>query len=422
MTPRALVALWLLLVAGQATRIAATGSLMSGDAVYHFAHLHSLVIDRGLDPVNEVRYFRDDARSPFTGRPKLDNRTSRNPHTGEVVNKYPLGVALLTLPAYVLVYLVSSLLSAAGVGADVSGYGWTYQLACGVMVAAYAVAGLWACQRIAACEGGLTDTGAWWSTLLVAGATPWLFYTTLEPLFAHALSASAAAGLVWLWLRARDTTAIGSWALTGAAAGVCGLVRYQDATLLLLPLLDILLTRRALADRLRLGLAVLAGATFGAAPQFAANASQYGSPLTTGYFGESFIWWRSPHIFEALFAPEAGLVRWSPVVALAIAGLVIGVRRGWPTARFGAAIVAVQIYLVSSWYFVSQGHTFGNRMLVNCTVFFVVGMAALMATARARPGLRQAIQATGVVLVGANVLLMWLWTRGGIGPLRELLR
>ena len=64
MTPRALVALWLLLVAAQATRVAATGSLMSGDAVYHFAHLHSLVIDRDLDPVNEVRYFRDEARSP----------------------------------------------------------------------------------------------------------------------------------------------------------------------------------------------------------------------------------------------------------------------------------------------------------------------------------------------------------------------
>ena len=183
MTPRALVALWLLLVAAQATRIAATGSLMSGDAVYHFAHLHSLVIDRDLDAVNEVRYFRDGAKSPFTGRPKLDNRTSRNQHTGEVVNKYPLGVALLTLPAYVLVYLVSSMLAAAGVGADVSGYGWTYQFACGVMVAAYAVVGLAVCQRIAAREGGLADADAWWSTLLVAGATPWLFYTTLEPLF-----------------------------------------------------------------------------------------------------------------------------------------------------------------------------------------------------------------------------------------------
>ncbi len=402
--------------------MAATGSLMSGDAVYHFAHLHSLVIDRDLDPVNEVRYFREEARSPFTGRPKLDNRTSRNPHTGEVVNKYPLGVALLTLPAYALVYLISSMLAAAGAGADVSGYGWTYQLACGVMVAAYAVVGLGVCQRIAAREGGLADTDAWWSTLLVAGATPWLFYATLEPLFGHALSATATAGLVWLWLRARQTTAIGAWALTGAAAGVCALIRYQDATLLLLPLLDILVTRRALADRLGLGLAVLAGAAVGAAPQLAANTSQYGNPLTTGYFGESFISWRSPHVFDALFSPEAGLLRWSPVVALAIIGLAIGVRRGWPTARFGVGLVAVQIYLVSSWYFVSQGHTFGSRMLVNCTVFFVVGMAALMAIARSRPLVTCVIQAAGLVLVGANLWLMWLWTRGGIGPLRELLR
>ena len=53
----------------------------------------------------------------------------------------------------------------------------------------------------------------------------------------------------------------------------------------------------------------------------------------------------------------------------AIAGLVIGARRGWPHARIGLVVVGLQVYMVSSWFFLSQGHTFGNRMLVNCTVF-----------------------------------------------------
>ena len=71
-------------------------------------------------------------------------------------------------------------------------------------------------------------------------------------------------------------------------------------------------------------------------------------------------------------------MRWAPIVAPAIAGLVIGARRGWPHARIGLVVVGVQVYMVSSWFFVSQGHTFGNRMLVNCTVFFAVGLAALL--------------------------------------------
>ena len=107
-------------------------------------------------------------------------------------------------------------------------------------------------------------------------------------------------------------------------------------------------------------------------------------------------------------------------MALALAGLVIGAWRGWPHARVGLVVVGVQLYMVSSWFFVSQGHSFGNRMLVNCTVFFVAGLAGVLAVADKRPRLRAAIQTAGVILAGVNLLLMWLWCRGAIGPLARL--
>ena len=50
---------WLVLATGQTARVVATGSLMSGDGVYHFAHLHSIVVDRDLDPVNDSLFLRD---------------------------------------------------------------------------------------------------------------------------------------------------------------------------------------------------------------------------------------------------------------------------------------------------------------------------------------------------------------------------
>jgi hypothetical protein len=70
---RPLAAIWLVLVAGQAARLAATGSLLSGDDVFHFAHLLSLVVDRDLDARNEVRHFQHDARSSYT-RAREDRR------------------------------------------------------------------------------------------------------------------------------------------------------------------------------------------------------------------------------------------------------------------------------------------------------------------------------------------------------------
>jgi hypothetical protein len=326
----------------------------------------------------------------------------------------------LTLPAYVAVYVVSQGLAAAGVPADVSGYGWTYQYFVGLLIAAYAVLGLWCCQRVATTRE-VTAIDGWWATLLVAGATPWLFYATLEPLFSHAMSATLAALLAWQWLRARAGDRPAQWWVTGIIAGVAATVRYQDAVLLVIPAIDLLasLIRRPRETTIR-GLALGAGALVGVLPQLAVNYHLFGNPFTTGYFGEGFRHWRSPGLLYTLTSADVGLVRWSPIVALALAGLVIGARRGWPQARMGLFFVALQLYMVSSWYFLSQGHSFGNRMLVNCTVFFVVGLAGLLAAAGNHPQVRTSIQAAGAFLVGVNLLLMWLWSRGVIGPVGRL--
>ena len=417
---RVVLALWLALAAGQTARAVATGSLMSGDGVYHFAHLHSLVVDRDLDPVNEIRYFREGARSGYTGRPKIGNRPPRDPATGEVVNKYPIGLALLVLPAYAAVYAAALALSALGVPADVSGYGWTYQYACALAIAGYATAGLWGCQRVVARQG-VRDDEAWWATLAAAGATPWLFYAVLEPLFSHALSATAAVAVVWLWLRAREADGVRGWTLTGIAVGVAAMIRYQDAVLLLIPGLD-LLARLPRAPRATIagGAALAAGALAGVAPQLAVNQHLFGNPFTTAYFGEGFPYWRSPWLLYTLTSADVGFLRWTPIAAPAVAGLVIGARRGWPHARAGLLLLAVQVYMVSSWFFLSQGHTFGNRMLVNCTVFIAVGVAALLVALRERPTLHRAWLAICAALVGVNVVLMGLWTLGLIGPLGRL--
>ena len=202
------------------------------------------------------------------------------------------------------------------------------------------------------------------------------------------------------------------------AGGVAALIRYQDATLLLVPLLDVIARpTRSGRVRLRCTVAVLAGALAGFLPQLAANAVVFGNPLVTGYAREGFIYWQRPWLRYSLFGSDAGLLRWTPIAAVAIVGLVCGARWGWPQARWGLALFAMQLYLVSSWYFYSQGHTFGNRMLVNCTVVLAVGLAAVLTALRPRPALRRAALVLGCALVVLNVVAMALWSTGRIGPL-----
>ena len=417
---RPLAAIWLVLVAGQAARLAATGSLMSGDGVYHFAHLRSLVVDRDLDAGNEIRHFQQVARSSYTGRPKIGAYPTRHPVTGEPINKYPIGVALLTLPAYVVVYVGAQAAAALGLAADTTGYGPAYQWAGGLLIAAWATWGLWCCVRVAAARTGVSESDSWWAALLAAGATPWLFYATLEPYFSHALSAAAAATIVRLWLHVRDGESVGGWAAVGLALGVAALIRYQDATLAIVPALDVLTRRgRGWPTRLRAVVALGAGALVGFAPQLVANAVVFADPWTTGYAREGFIYWRSPWLLYSLFGADAGLFRWAPIAAVAAVGLAFGAWWGWPQARWGLALLALQLYLVSSWYFYSQGHTFGNRMLVNCTVALAVGLAAVLTALRPHRVLFRVAIVPGCLLVVWNLAAMALWAAGRIGPLSE---
>jgi hypothetical protein len=207
------------------------------------------------------------------------------------------------------------------------------------------------------------------------------------------------------------------WLLTGLAVGVAGLIRYQDLSLLLVPAGDLVSTTLREPRRIRHLAALGVGCAIGFAPQLAVNAIVFGSPLVTGYAREGFLYWQSPWLLYSLFAADVGLFRWAPITALGVAGLVIGSHWRWPHAQWGLALLAVQIYLVSSWYFYSQGHAFGNRMLVNCTPVIAIGLAALLTSLAHRPRLRQAALVAGLGLVAVNLMLMALWAAGRIGPL-----
>jgi hypothetical protein len=163
--------------------------------------------------------------------------------------------------------------------------------------------------------------------------------------------------------------------------------------------------------------ALLTGAVLGASPQLVLNAALFGSPFHTGYAAEGFTHLTSPSLLFTLFSSKVGLLRWAPIVTLSLIGLAVSARRGWIVARLGLLAIAIQWYLVSSWYFVSQGHTFGNRMLTNCTVLFAAGLAKVFQETRGTRGAHGALLVVCALAVSINLALIGLWALGRIGPL-----
>jgi hypothetical protein len=192
--------------------------------------------------------------------------------------------------------------------------------------------------------------------------------------------------------------------------GFAALVRWQDAVFWLLPACDAIGDAwRGTApsrDRWRRAVGHLTASAAAAllvfVPQLAAWQILYGRPLLVPQ-GSDFMRWTSPHLVDVLFSDFHGLLSWTPLVAIAVAGLLFVARRA-PAA--GLPLVAV---FLASWYANAAaadwwaGEAFGARRFVSCFPIFVVGLAAAIARWRAR--LETAVMGGGVFVL-ANVLLL----------------
>jgi hypothetical protein len=112
----------------------------------------------------------------------------------------------------------------------------------------------------------------------------------------------------------------------------------------------------------------------------------------------------SPHFFDVLLDPGHGLFLWSPLLALAAAGLIgEALRRREAVAVVLLLALLLQVWIngaVLSWH---QAGAFGSRRFVASTAMFAFGLAALLEAFAAR---RALLAASLLFFVWWNVSLM----------------
>jgi hypothetical protein len=389
---------------------AVTSRLYASDEVQYYAWLRSLAFDHDADFENEYQYFYDAgvSRSPEFHETFLERQTP----SGRRMNFTTLGSALLWAPFYGVGHLAALL-----TGAPADGYSRPYIAA---VALGSAVFGFLAVLLSAAAARRVVGRGLA-ASLIVAVGTPLVFYSYVAPIFGHATSAFAVSLMVWVWLRVRDR-----WTLTGAltlglAGGLVAIVREQDGLLALGPALDFLwFAWGQLRDRhtatgnvgrlLKAAIAGVAGFVLVFLPQALAYASINGGVRPDATVARKLSW-SSPHALGVVFSPEYGLFAWTPLVAVAIAGLVLLAtnRAARPEAqRVGALLVLMclaQIYtsgIVESW---TVSGSFGQRRFVALTPILTIGLATLLALAT-QVWARRAVVALVVLCVWWNVGLM----------------
>ncbi len=392
-----------------------------GDGVGYYAYIRSALIDHDIQFENDW----------LAGNPSfLASRVDASGHllpnqytpTGHVGNHFAVGPSMLWAPVMVAVHVAVLGLDHLGAHIAADGHSRPYLIAMGITTAVYGFLGLWLSYLMARKYLGgpwaLTATfGIWWASSLPV-------YMYFNPSWSHAHSAFGVALFLWYWDKTRFKRSLGQWVLLGLIAGLMADIYYPNAILLVVLAVEAVAAWTGARDTeepqhrapaallpswILFGIAFLAAL----APTFVTRKILYGHFTASGYPPISSWNWTSPAFARVLFSSDHGLFSWTPILLLAVIGLVFL----WKRDRLlsGALILAFLAYL----YFIASYpdwdglSSFGNRFFVSLTPLFVVGLAALLRALSDWMKSRQRAIALGATTIGLlviwNVGFMFQW-------------
>ena len=370
------------------------GRIVLGDALHHYVQLRSAVFDRDLKFTNE--YLR--MYGPGAGQDSETEWIVKTNATGHIRNLMPVGPAILWSPLFLLVTAGVWIAGVFGAAYPLDGYGRLFQASAGFSGVLAAGLGAWFAYLAATALVG--RRAAIWATLAVWLASSAVYYSVISPTYSHAASMLVVSGFWLAFVRTRDRGDLARYALLGALAGAAALMRWQDAILIGVPVWDALGSRAGgVAGAVRRVAASVAAAAIAFAPQSIVWQRLYGHALTIPQ-GSSFMKWGSPALWQVLVSDNHGLFSWTPILLLAVVGVMLLVRAdrqvGIPAAAF----------LIASWYVNASvadwwgGEAFGGRRFVACFPVFVLGAAMVFERWKDRPRLLAGVTIAFVALNG----------------------
>jgi hypothetical protein len=389
-----------------------------GDGIGYYALARAPLIEHNLNFERDYRSgnasFRG-ARVDEKGQLRQDFRTA----TGHLDNHFTVGPAILWAPFLLVAHAGVLLARAFGSRVAADGFSAPYRFAMAFGTALYGFLGLLLSARLARYYvderwAFLATIAIWWSSSLPV-------YMYFNPSWSHAHSTFAVALFLWYWHETYDrrfahvstrsperrqrTTR--QWCILAVIAGLMLNVYYANATILVVLVVEavrqyLVVFRKtspaaAIFDESR-GDASFGDTSSGAStvaqlfvnhllfvliviacllPTFISRYVIYGSPLDSGYVPLKYWEWRSPYFLAVLLSSNHGLLVWTPVVILAVAGLFI---LWWREPGVGPPIVAAVLafYLLIACYPDWAGiSSYGNRFFISLTAPFTLGLSTL---------------------------------------------
>jgi len=328
--------------------------------------------------------------------------------TGNYLNQYPLGEAIMLLPFFLSGHVAAVLL-----GRPADGFSGVEQAAVGLGGVTYMVLGLLVLSISLRRYFSSWVTAA--TLLTMVFGTNLFHYGTADSMTSHSFSFCLVAILIELTHRWYPRPVVPLSLGLGVVMALIVLVRQANVVYLLLVPLFALDSRSALAERLAwlrqhgasllpVAVAFLVSLT----PQLWAWHLATGHWLVYSYpYHFNFL---SPELGGALFGffPH-GAYPWSPALLLATAGFIPLWRQARPLFLPVVVISCLVLYTIASWQFWFYGGGYGHRGFVDSYPLLAFGLASLYAVLRPwwSRVLVGAMAFTMCVLVTVQMLHWW---------------
>ena len=342
---------------------------------YHF-WLRSLAVDGDWDFRNEL-----EENNTIPGKLREVSRNLPLTEKGRVPNKYGIGLALVSVPFYLLadgIVLVSNALGAENLRRD--GFNFVYQICIQFGRFLYAILGViltfrfcsfWFVRKIAAA-----------ATLSVWGSSLLLYYQTWNLSMSHSLTFSLVAAIHYLVLliEKRGGLCISRWIALFAASGILVVTHYQTVIYLIFPAFVAL--RFLLRSGPPVWRRVLVSLPFLFAPialQLLAWKTVYGYWVLDPYAQEGeTLNLKGAVLLKVLFSSNHGFFYWHPFPLFGFVGMVVYALEK-RSELYLWILTFFMIYLVNasleSW---NGAQSFGLRNFEGTIFFAIVGTAYLL--------------------------------------------
>ena len=335
---------------------------------------------------------------------------TRWPATGRWVNAHPIGVAVQMIPFFAAATALSWWSNLAR-----DGFSFYHEHLAGLSGLAYFLAGLAVLRWLLRKHFG--DEVVLATLVTITWGTNLFHYGVYDSAYSHAFSFFLITTLVALTERWWTDPA---WRVSLALSVVAALIvltRHPNAIfLMLVPLygvtswdalrrnIDRLWERRATVG------GMIAMTALCVTPQLAIYKQATGRWFVSSYGTMGFTF-GSPHLAGVLFSVQKGIFFWSPVLALAVAGLFVA--RGWARGLVTATvlIMAIDTYLIASWSDWQFGGSYSHRGFTDSLGLLAIFLASCFARVAERPRLVQPVATIGgaaVLLSVAQMIQYWL--------------